>query len=94
MNNIKQFVENTSQLEIKQVGGDHYTKKKLQPWEVRLKWALDPWASDALRYISRFSDKGGIQDVEKAIHCLEFLRDNYEEIIKKYYSKDIKEEKT
>ena len=51
MKNIKQYVENTSGMEVKQVGGDHYTKKGLQPWEVRLAWALDPWASDALRYI-------------------------------------------
>tara|TARA_B100001093_G_scaffold271736_1_gene259702 strand:+ start:5007 stop:5288 length:282 start_codon:yes stop_codon:yes gene_type:complete len=73
---------------LKQVGGDHYTKKKLQPWEVRLRWGLDPWTSDVLRYISRFSDKGGLQDIEKAIHCLEFVRENYEEIIEKYYGKN------
>jgi len=88
MKNIKEYVKNTSELEVKQVGGDHYTKKGLQPWEVRLAWGLDPWASDALRYISRFTDKGGVQDIEKAIHCLQFLRDNYGEIIEKYYGEN------
>jgi len=92
MKNIKEYIEHTSERKVKQVGGDHYTKKGLQPWEVRLAWALDPWASDALRYISRFTDKGGKEDIEKAIHCLEFILQNYDEIKRKYYGKDSRKE--
>ena len=68
-----------------QVGGDHYEKKTIQPWEVRLDWGLDPWLSDVLRYIARHQDKNGIEDIKKAHDCLGYVIDNYETIRKKYY---------
>jgi hypothetical protein len=61
-----------------QVGGDHYTSKKIQPWE-----AMESWMSpeqfegflrgNVLKYIARYKDKDGLKDVHKARHYLEKL---------------------
>lgn len=32
------------------------------------------WQASALKYIWRYSRKNGIQDIEKAIQCLEYLK--------------------
>lgn len=60
-----------------QVGGDHYKKLgAYQPWEVLARWLT----SDELRgfakgtaiaYMAREREKGGIEDIEKAIHTLQ-----------------------
>ena len=57
-----------------QYGGDHYKKYgDLQPWDVVLAWDLGYLEGTALKYIARWQDKGGIQDIKKAIHFLEKL---------------------
>ena len=67
-----------------QVGGNHYRSKKVQPWD-----AMDAWMSkeefagflrgNAIKYLARCNDKGGIEDVKKAQHyitkLLEVLHD-------------------
>jgi len=55
-----------------QYGGDHYKKYgNLQPWDVIVAWKLDYLTGTALKYIARWEDKGGIEDLKKAIHFLE-----------------------
>jgi len=55
-----------------QVGGDHYKKYgDLQPWDVIVAWNLGYLDGTALKYIARWRDKGGINDIKKAIHFLE-----------------------
>ena len=55
-----------------QVGGNHYKKYgDLQPWDVITAWGLGYLDGTALKYIARWRDKGGIADIEKAIHFLE-----------------------
>jgi|TARA_R100001163_G_C5059588_1_gene196282 hypothetical protein len=70
-----------------QVGGTHYKEKNIQPWDIRKDWKLDPWTADVVRYLSRHQSKNGKEDIEKAIHCLEYVRDNYEFIINTYFPK-------
>lgn len=54
----------------KQVGGNHYNKKVIQPWHIIDDHSLDFYEGNAVKYILR--DKGDrIEDVEKAIHYLE-----------------------
>jgi hypothetical protein len=53
-----------------QVAGDHYKGMKIQPMEFTVKNGWDPAAHTALKYLSRFRDKNGLQDLEKARHCL------------------------
>ncbi len=58
----------------KQVGGDHYKKYgDLQPWDVVLSWNLGYLEGTALKYIARWRDKGGLDDIRKAVHFLEKL---------------------
>ena len=58
----------------KQIGGAHYKRYgDLQPWDVVLKWNLGYLEGTALKYIARWKDKGGIDDIKKAIHFLEKL---------------------
>ena len=57
----------------KQEGGDHYRKLKIQPMQYSMANGLDPMQHTAIKYITRFRDKGGIADLHKAIHTLELL---------------------
>lgn len=56
-----------------QVGGDHYKKLAIQPMEYSMANKLDPLQHTAIKYVTRFRDKNGIEDLRKAIHCIEML---------------------
>lgn len=56
-----------------QVGGGHYKAMKIQPMEYSMANKLDACQHTAIKYISRFRQKGGIQDLEKAKHCIDML---------------------
>lgn len=56
-----------------QVGGDHYTKLRIQPMEYSMKNQMDACQHTAIKYITRFRDKGGIADLEKAKHVIDML---------------------
>ena len=60
---------------LKQVGGDHYKKMTIQPAEFINKNKLLFAEGNAIKYICRHSEKGGIQDVDKAIHYLEMVKE-------------------
>lgn len=63
----------------KQIGGDHYKKyNNLQPWDVVIAWDLGYLEGTALKYIARWQDKNGIEDIKKAIHFLEKLVEVHE----------------
>ena len=59
----------------KQTGGNHYSKLKIQPMDYALANNLNYAQANALKYITRYKDKNGKQDLEKAIHCIELLMD-------------------
>ena len=71
-------------IKSKQIGGDHY-KGSIEPWEAMLAWGLDPWACNVLKYVQRHRKKNGKEDLEKALHYLEFMISNYDAIGQKYY---------
>lgn len=56
-----------------QVGGNHYKKLAIQPIEYCHRNGLGACETLAIRYVTRWKDKGGIQDLEKAIHCIQLL---------------------
>ena len=60
---------------LTQVGGDHYKKMTIQPAEFINKNKLLFAEGNAIKYICRHSEKGGIQDVDKAIHYLEMVKE-------------------
>ena len=60
---------------LKQVGGNHYKKMTIQPAEFINKNKLLFAEGNAIKYICRHSEKGGIQDIDKAIHYLEMVKE-------------------
>lgn len=58
-----------------QVGGNHYSKLAIQPMEYSMANKLDACQHTAIKYITRFRDKGGVADLDKAIHCIEMLKE-------------------
>jgi hypothetical protein len=56
-----------------QVGGDHYKKRAIQPIDYILDNDLSFCEGCVIKYITRWRDKGGVEDLEKAKHYLEFL---------------------
>lgn len=57
----------------KQEGGDHYKNLKIQPVEYILANGLGFCEGSVIKYVTRHEDKGGVQDLRKAIHFLEIL---------------------
>ena len=57
----------------KQVGGKHYLKYKIQPVEFIIKNNIGFVEGNIIKYILRFKEKGGVQDLEKAKHYIELL---------------------
>ena len=61
-----------------QVGGDHYKKLKIQPMEYSMANGLDACQHTAIKYVTRFRDKGTpVEDLDKAIHAIQLLKDFY-----------------
>lgn len=74
-------VEKTPTVNNVQIGGTHYKKYgSLQPWDVVLAWGLGYLDGTALKYIARHKDKGGKEDIKKAIHFLEKYLEVYDNI--------------
>ena len=59
-----------------QVGGSHYSKHNIQPIDIIREYNLDFFEGNALKYLLRYKDKNGIQDLDKAIDYINMLRDN------------------
>jgi len=57
----------------KQVGGSHYKKYKVQPIEYAMANNLNYCQANAIKYVTRYKDKNGIEDLRKAIHNIELL---------------------
>lgn len=53
-----------------QVGGDHYRKHKVQVWDAIVLWGLGFLDGNVVKYVVRYRDKGGVEDLEKAHHYL------------------------
>ena len=56
-----------------QIGGDHYTKLAIQPMRYSMENGLDALQHTVIKYVTRFRDKNGIEDLEKAKHCIDML---------------------
>jgi hypothetical protein len=83
------YLDDNFSVKSAQVGGDHYQKAALQPWDIFLAWGLDPWAANVVKYILRFPYKNGLEDLQKAKHYVDFLIEHYDEVHEKYYEKEI-----
>jgi hypothetical protein len=57
----------------KQVGGNHYLKYKIQPVEFIIKNNIGFVEGNIIKYILRFKEKGGAEDLKKAKHYIDLL---------------------
>lgn len=62
----------TSALET-QIGGSHYKKVKIQPVEYIQANHLNFFEGNVVKYITRWRDKGGIEDLKKVLHYTQML---------------------
>ena len=56
-----------------QVGGSHYKELPIQPVEYVYKNGIGYFEGNVIKYVTRWRDKGGIADLEKAKHYIEML---------------------
>lgn len=68
----------TSASEV-QVGGAHYKKCEIQPWDYTIANDLDYFQGSIIKYVTRWKDKGWIQDLYKARHFLDKYIETMEE---------------
>lgn len=71
---LQRFVQTVPTFE-KQVGGTHYKQFKIQPAVYSEENGLSFLEGNVVKYVTRHQHKGGIADLEKAIHCLELLKE-------------------
>lgn len=57
---------------VKQIGGEHYLKA-IQPWDFIVANDLGFLEGNIVKYITRYKEKGGVVDLQKAKHYLEKL---------------------
>ncbi len=55
----------------KQIGGSHYKDFPIQPYEFISKNDLSFFQGNVVKYVCRYLNKNGIQDIEKIIHYCE-----------------------
>lgn len=51
-----------------QVGGNHYATMKYQPIQFAMDAQLNPVQFSIVKYVSRYKNKNGLQDLQKALH--------------------------
>jgi len=60
--------KNMEQTLNEQVGGTHYKKYNLQPVEFAMKHKLSFCCGNMLKYLVRYKDKNGVEDLRKVLH--------------------------
>lgn len=56
-----------------QIGGDHYKKMPIQPLEFIIKNGLNFCQGSVIKYVTRYKDKNGIEDLKKARHYIDVM---------------------
>jgi hypothetical protein len=53
---------------LRQEGGDHYSKHKIQPYTFIAANHLSFFQGNVIKYVVRYQDKNGVEDLKKIIH--------------------------
>ena len=56
-----------------QVGGGHYMRTGIQPMRYSMENDLNALQHTIIKYVTRYQDKNGIEDLRKAHHCIRML---------------------
>jgi 3-dehydroquinate dehydratase len=62
---------------VVQIGGNHYVKA-IQPWDAMQSWMTSMefkgfLRGNVIKYVARYKEKNGVEDLEKAMHYLDKL---------------------
>ena len=74
---ISTAVKATTALTV-QHGGNHYKGLKIQPVEYIMANNIPYMEGNVIKYLTRWREKGGVQDLNKAKHYIEMLIENEE----------------
>ena len=80
MTNKKIFEEAFPQ--DKQIGGSHYKNFRIQPYEFISKNNLSFFQGNVIKYVCRYLNKNGIEDIDKIIHYCELEKKKLRDIAK------------
>ena len=61
-----------------QIGGNHYSKLAIEPYEYSIKNELNCYQFNVVKYVTRYKDKNGVEDLKKAIQTLQKLIEHEE----------------
>jgi hypothetical protein len=68
---------------MKQIGGDHYERCSIQPWEVIGRNGLNYWEGNLVKYLFRHKNKNGKEDLMKMQHYLSYMIEHYDTLYRK-----------
>jgi hypothetical protein len=71
--NTEKLPESGNSALKEQRGGSHYKDMKIQPIEYVVGNNLSFLQGNVIKYVSRYKNKNGKEDIKKAIHCLELI---------------------
>jgi len=75
-NGFREFIEDrTKSVLEKQVGGSHYKHLGIEPNEYNYKNNLKYFEGQVVKYVTRHLFKNGVEDIDKAIHYLELIKE-------------------
>ena len=63
----------------RQIGGAHYKQFTHETWDVILDWGLGYLDGNAVKYLSRWRHKNGVEDLKKARHYIDKLIETEQE---------------
>jgi hypothetical protein len=61
-----------------QYGGDHYKTRSIEPWDYILANQIGFCEGNAIKYLTRWKSKGGVEDLRKAQHYIQKLIESQE----------------
>ncbi len=67
----------------KQIGGSHYKSFLIQPYEFISKNDLSFFQGNVIKYVCRYLNKNGIEDLNKIIHYCELEKKKLKDMEKK-----------
>lgn len=65
----------------KQVSGNHYKDFNIQPVEFINANGIGYLEGNVIKYVCRWRKKNGLEDLDKAIHYLELLKELYNDTV-------------
>lgn len=71
----------------KQIGGSHYKNFHIQPYEFISKNNLSFFQGNVIKYVCRYLNKNGIEDLDKIIHYCELEKLKMKDVNDKHHKK-------